>query len=198
MGLLDNIKNGVSAQGSGKDLGNAAAGALGTIFGNKVNEAAKPAASAVNGKINEIGQAGLNFLEKAKLKTEIGFAVGRLPDNLPLDGPQSKNFTTFVENALNESGYTKVKPDGKPDQSTLDAVNDLRQKAGQQPLEKVGDFTKSDLKLVVDKLEETNTQRSNNVFKSTPEVLNGVRESGAFPKPAEPAAKTDPSMNMGG
>ena len=194
MGFLDEIKKVVpvpAGGGNGKDLGNAAAGALGNIFGGKVRDAAQPAVDGVNKGINDAANSASNWL---KVKGAQVVISTQFPDALPLD--KSKGMTQFVENGLNALGHFKGRPDGKADQNTLNAVNKLRESGGQEPLTGVDQFGKDDLKLMIDKLAEKGTPHANNVISGATDTLGGLKKD--YPKPVEASPSSDPTYSPGG
>jgi hypothetical protein len=193
MGFLDEVKKAVPRPqgGNGQDLGKAAAGALGNIFGGKAREAVQPAADGVAKGINETANTANNWL---KVKGTQLVISTQFPDALPLG--QSKGMNQFVENGLSALGHFSGKPDGKPDQKTLEAVNKLRESGGQEPLTSVDQFGKSDLKLMVDKLAEKGTPHSQTVLNSATDTLGGLKKD--YPKPVEPAPAADTSYSPGG
>jgi len=163
------------------------AGAAGQIFGN----ATKPAVDQATQAAGQAATAAGNFVRDRAIAVMIST---QLPEQMDLN--KSKNFTTYIENSLTALGYKGVKPDGKPDKATLDAINDLRQKGGKDPIADVSQFGKEDLKMVVDALKEKGTPHANNILNATISTLGGIKSD--YPLPKAPATQNDPAMNAGG
>ena len=167
--------------GSAEELGKGLAGAAGKILGDKakpgIDEAGKKAADTVT----EVAGEGISWLKVKGIQVVIST---QYPDALPLD--KSKGMTQFIENGLSALDLFKGKPDGKADAKTLDAINKLREGAGKEPLTGVDQFSKDDLKLLVDKLAEAKENKhAQNVLGNALDTLGGLKTD--YPKPKAPS-----------
>lgn len=193
MGFLDDIKKVVPAQGggNGQNLGNAAAGALGSIFGGKVNEAAQGPASAVTGWINGAAATVGNAAKVTGAKTIL---ATQYPEAMPLG--QSPKMNTFVESGLRALDHFKGTPDGKPGADTLAGINKVREVDGKPPLTDVNQVTRDDVGSMVQQLAQKSTPAATNVLDGAVSTLSNLK--GDYPKPEAPAAapvqRNDPSM----
>lgn len=186
MGLLDNIKGAVP----GADLADKAKGALGNVFTGSVKPP-EGAASAVQNGVAAV-QNGVTGAANWLKEKAIQAALWPLADNLDLN--KSPNLNTFVEKGLKALDLYKGTPDGKPGKDTLDGINALRKAAGKEALTSVEQFTKDDLKLIIDEAGKKGTTFASNFYNEAAASIGGFIND--FKK--APAAAPAPGPDMGG
>jgi hypothetical protein len=151
---------------------------------DKVREEAGKVTGAVGDKAREAGNALSNLARDG--------AIAALPDKLNLN--QSKVMTQLVEKGLEALGY-KIKMDGVPGKDVLDAVNDMRKKAGLDKLGSVADFGKEDLKAIMSGLQKDGGTKAMNVLGSIGDSLKATVTdfAASLPKPEAGATRRAPA-----
>ncbi len=151
---------------------------------DKVREGATTIGGALGDKAREAGAAAGNLARDA--------TVGLLPDKLNLN--QSKVMTQLVEKGLDALGY-KIKLDGVAGKDVLDAVNDMRKKAGFDKLGSVADFGKDDLKAIMTGLQKDGGTKAMNVLGSIGDSLKATVTdfAASLPKPEAGATRRAPA-----
>lgn len=194
-GVLDKFRQATGVNpGSLEDLGKGLAGAAGKVLGDKAKPGIDEAGKKIADKTTEVAGEGVSWLKVKGIQVILST---QYPDALPLG--KSQGMTQFIENGLSALDLFKGKPDGKADAKTLDAINKLREGAGKEPLTGVDQFTKDDVKLLIDKLAEAkDNPHAKTVLNNAIDTLGGLKAD--YPKPKAPnAAPGGPGMgNEGG